>query len=357
METHGIAPPAPMAPLMTYDAANHKVLCFGDGNWFDGDGHNYNGTWEWNGSVWRKLTPRTTAWVRWGGAMAYDAATRNVVLLSITRAMSSFPPPAYRDPLTHKLTPAYFAMLKTSETWTWNGSTWTRLHPTTNPTARTGPSMAYDAATKQVVLFGGNDQTLSRGANQSGSHATWVWDGHDWTREHPSVNPPGRSYATMAYDAATKQIVLFGGAGRVSRAGRGRLLADTWAWNGGTWVKQHPSRSPSARWYASMAYDAAAKELVLFGGFGGSNGITVPPAHTWAWNGSTWIKLSPSVSPRPEAAPSMAYEAATKQIVLIERLPGHHKASETWTLRLTAPSPRHVGRRSKARRPAATIRP
>jgi hypothetical protein len=64
----------------------------------------------------------------------------------------------------------------------------------------------------------------------------------------------------MAYDAATSQLVLFGGFG-----GSGQL-GDTWIWNGTTWTQQSPARSPSARDYSSMAYDAATSQLVLFGG-------------------------------------------------------------------------------------------
>lgn len=41
------------------------------------------------------------------------------------------------------------------DTWTWNGSTWTKQAPADHPAARFMASMAGDTATGTVVLFGG----------------------------------------------------------------------------------------------------------------------------------------------------------------------------------------------------------
>jgi len=43
-----------------------------------------------------------------------------------------------------------------SDTWTWDGATWTERSPATVPPARNSEAMAADPATKQLVLFGGN---------------------------------------------------------------------------------------------------------------------------------------------------------------------------------------------------------
>jgi hypothetical protein len=58
----------------------------------------------------------------------------------------------------------------------------------------------------------------------------------------------------MAYDAATGTVVLFGGGGNHD-------LGDTWTWDGTTWTQQAPATHPAARLSASMAYDAATREL------------------------------------------------------------------------------------------------
>jgi hypothetical protein len=78
----------------------------------------------------------------------------------------------------------------------------------------------------------------------------------------------------MAYDAATGNVVLFGG----FHGRRSDLLADTWTWDGSTWTKQSPATSPPGHGGGSMAYDAASGNAVLFGGDS--------PGDTWTWGAS-----------------------------------------------------------------------
>jgi hypothetical protein len=66
----------------------------------------------------------------------------------------------------------------------------------------------------------------------------------------------------MAYDAAIGTVVLFGG-----RNG-GHFFTDTWTWNGSTWTQQAPATSPTPRLDPTMAYDAGTSNMVLFGGLG-----------------------------------------------------------------------------------------
>jgi len=65
-------------------------------------------------------------------------------------------------------------------------------------------------------------------------------------------------------------------------------LGDTWTWDGSTWTKQTPTASPSARQGASMAYDAATRNIILYGGHGhfGCPCDGVYFGGTWAWGGS-----------------------------------------------------------------------
>jgi hypothetical protein len=179
---------------MAYDAAIGTIVLFGGVS-----SHGYfSGTWTWDGSTWTKQAPTASPPAREGAAMAYDAATRTIVLTGGTNGSQG----------SHVL----------SDTWTWDGSTWTKQAPTAHPSARTGARMAYDAATGTIVLFGG----VSSHGYFSG---TWTWDGSTWTKQAPTVHPAARAFETMAYDAATGNTVLFGGAGRV-------LFADTWTWGG-----------------------------------------------------------------------------------------------------------------------------
>ncbi|HEY3955205.1 MAG TPA: hypothetical protein VGM53_17695 [Streptosporangiaceae bacterium] len=45
--------------------------------------------------------------------------------------------------------------------------------------------MAYDAATRTTVLFGGSTDRSTFGD-------TWTWDGSAWTRQAPAIHPPAR---------------------------------------------------------------------------------------------------------------------------------------------------------------------
>ena len=203
------------------------------------------------------------------------------------------------------------------DTWTWDGATWTQQSPAASPPARYYASMAYDPATSQLVLFGG-------GMNSTGiAGDTWTWDGTTWTQQSPAASPPARFGASMAYDPATSQLVLFGGIGL-----DGLPLRDTWTWDGTTWTQQSPAASPPARYQASMAYDAATSQLVLFGGVGGPSGIA---GDTWTWDGTTWTQQSPATSPPARYNASMAYDPATSQLVLFGGAQSTGIIGDTWT--------------------------
>jgi hypothetical protein len=276
--------------LMAYDAATGNVVLF-DGN------SNVNGqlgvTWTWDGTTWTQQHPATSPPIRSGGqdnpAMAYDAATGNVVLFGGLSSNGA-----------------------SDGTWTWNGTTWTQQHPATSPPARFNELMAYDAATGNVVLFGGE----SLGALSD----TWTWNGTTWTRQHPAAHPvtlPGRA---IAYDAATGEVVLFG-AGNFDR--------QTWTWDGTTWTRQHPAAHPSARSDAAMAYDAATGNVVLFGGIGGRTDQLL--SDTWTWDGTTWTREHPATRPPARRLAAMAYDAAASNVVLFGGFSSRGYLNNTWT--------------------------
>ncbi len=150
------------------------------------------------------------------------------------------------------------------------GLNWTRQAPASSPPARSNAAIAYDAATGTVVLFGG----FTRAAGGTVTFGdTWTWDGSTWTKQSPASSPPARGAASMAYDAATGTVVLFGG------SGANGPFSDTWTWDGSTWTKQNPATHPGALFLSAMAYDAATKTVVLFGGASNSG----PSGATWTW--------------------------------------------------------------------------
>ncbi|MGH3272540.1 MAG: hypothetical protein ACRDN1_26250 [Trebonia sp.] len=213
------------------------------------------------------------------------------------------------------------------DTWSWNGTTWTRLSPPTSPSARLDASIAYDAATRTVLLFGGEGK-LHEGAYGSLSD-TWSWNGTTWTKLSSPGNPGAADNDSMAYDPATATVLLL--------LGYPNGFDQTWSWNGTTWTRLSPPTSPPVSRGWSMAYDPATATVLLFGG--GSNRISTGPllpravlGETWSWNGTTWTKLSPAGSPSARDGASMAYDPGMQAMLLFGD--GYDQESNgTWTLR------------------------
>jgi hypothetical protein len=282
---------------MAYDAATGTEIMFGGGGVLHDLDHQFRGTWTWNGTNWTKQNPATSPTGRDQAAMAYDAATRTVVLFGGWNGHGEL-----------------------GDTWTWNGTTWTEQHPAASPPAMVDTSMVYDQATGTVLLFAGEGNHVS-------FHGLWAWNGTTWTEQAGSATLPARHGESMAYDAATHTVVVFGGVGGIQDP----LLNDTWTWNGTTWTEQHPAANPPARWEASAAYDAATGTVVLFGGyyFRGVYG------DTWTWDGTTWAQQAPAAHPAPRENAAMAYDPATRSVVLFggdnpRRVHGLQRSTWTW---------------------------
>jgi hypothetical protein len=87
--------------------------------------------------------------------------------------------------------------------------------------------MAYDARRGHMILFGG----IGAGGFLGD---TWSWDGSRWTRL-AETGPEPRAMGYLAYDKARDRVVLFGG-----RKGWPDDLADTWEWDGSRWRRVSP---------------------------------------------------------------------------------------------------------------------
>jgi hypothetical protein len=115
--------------------------------------------------------------------------------------------------------------------------------------------------------------------------------------KNPSGSPSARAFASTAYDPAHHVTVLFGGLDSVHTG-----LNDTWTWDGSTWTQQNPAKSPAPRNSAAMAYDSTHHYVLLFGGQGLVNGNVVYFHDTWAWTGSNWRRFGPATLPPARAS-------------------------------------------------------
>jgi hypothetical protein len=205
------------------------------------------------------------------------------------------------------------------ELWEWDGSAW-RLVCDGGPAPRTFPALAYDRERRRLVLFGGNRVLFGRGGEgDTFLDDTWEFDGAAWIRIDARPGPPARAEASMAFDAARRRVVLFGGYRRAN--GATQRLGDTWTWDGAAWRAWNVAEAPSARSGAAVAYDAGRQLVVLFGGNDAN-------AETWEWDGAKWLAVD---APAPGRFNSMmGYDAGARAIVRFGGVKQGTRESDTW---------------------------
>ncbi|MFH1739395.1 MAG: hypothetical protein ABIH23_10350 [bacterium] len=109
-----------------------------------------------------------------------------------------------------------------AETWTWSGTSWTKMSPATHPQMDFGSFvMTYDSIRQVTVLYGKGE--------------TWTWDGAAWTRLSPAHIPdnPNRGFFAFGFDSSRGVAVLYGGEPADSQGDS--LYDDVWEWTGEDW--------------------------------------------------------------------------------------------------------------------------
>lgn len=298
LQPEGAQPAGRDGHAMTYDSATQTVVLFG------GKGTRsryFNDLWTYTPGTnyWRELKPRgSLPPARFGHALVYDARAGAVLVFG-------------------GVTTSNLA----NDLWAYSTArdTWTALKPAgTQPDARVYPSAVYDPSLRETIVFGGWTGT-------STFDDTWAYDSfaNRWTRIGVTTAPHPRWGASMAYDPATSTIVLFGGLFG-GYDGRDRLN-DTWSYDPTThvWRNLHPSGPlPPARGYAAMDYDAATHEMVLFGGFAGPDGLL---SDTWTYDPArnTWRRVARTAAqPARRDFSALVYDQEARTLVLFGGLSG-----------------------------------
>jgi hypothetical protein len=236
---------------MAYAPSLAQAILFG--GWSDAAASYLGDTWTWQTGCWTRVQPSAAPSPREAMAMTYDPL-RKVVFAFGGRI----------DP-----TMAQFSR----ETWTWDGKTWSLVSK--DGPDLTFPSAAFDENSQRVLVYGWEN---------GGIVQTWTWDGTQW-RKLDVPQPPLRTKPGMAFDPASRRVILFGGLGNIYEGSA--QLNDTWAWDGLAWSRLAPAHSPSPRQQVAMTSFAAKRGILLVGG----NGRGKVTTDMWLWNGSDWIEV------------------------------------------------------------------
>jgi hypothetical protein len=341
-----VSTPSPRARrnhVMVFDEEREAVIVIG-GAFVDPNGRiePLEDAWEWvsqNGTmVWRPLPALSGAiGRRIASAAAYDAARRRVLvfggggttgpidelvsigpdMLEVVLFTTSRPPPLHHAALAFDEASRRTILFGgntgaaaswTSETWAWNGSSWTELSTSDPPPPLEDPRFASGPG--ELTLFG-----VDRATREI---QVWGFSGSSWSRRDPSpaARPEVRFGSAVAYDDATGEAVLFGGYRFTGGLQQG--LADTHAWTGTEWIERSPLLSPSARYFHALAADPDRDRLILFGGIDDS---VSPPfsGELWEWDGRTasWIgPLGSRGGPSGRHSTAIAFDSLRSRILI-----------------------------------------
>lgn len=189
-----------------------------------------------------------------------------------------------------------------------NYPAWTKLTPTgAPPAARTNATAVYAPASNRMVVFGGDDGSVTpatfndvwvlTNANGLGGTPAWI-------ALSPQNTPPSaRAGHAAAYDPDEGVMIVVGGDEDPANCGGER--ADAWMLHGATglttpaWSQISTSGTPpSARVHHGAAFDQASGRLLVVGG----DACGVGNTEVWHLNDAvagpaTWSLLAPTQSP------------------------------------------------------------
>lgn len=181
------------------------------------------------------------------------------------------------------------------DTWSSNGTAWTRSSGAGGPSPRAGAALAFLPSDHAFVMFGGE-------GSEGLLNDSWTYANGSWTRLAPAEAPPPQAFGCLVDDPALGALVYFGGEGT-----SGSVENDTWEFAGGSWSAVR-GPAPPARAAAACAYDALSRQVILMGGTSAMDGATVSgaaDADVWAFSSEGWENVTADGGPSARAGASM----------------------------------------------------
>ena len=210
--------------------------------------------------------------------------------------------------------------------------TWVQLSPAgTPPPGRWGHAAAYDSTNNRMIVYGGDNLSVTFSDVWVLSNANGLGGTPTWTQLSPAGGPPtGQDSPSVVYDSSHNVLIAFAGLG----ANFGFDTNSVWTLTnanglGGSpvWTKivaDGAAGSPARRDGHIAVYDGANNCMVVFGG--NSNTATGFPQLNDAWvlananglNGApTWARVSPKgTNPDGRSSAVGVYDSANNRLII-----------------------------------------
>ncbi|MCI4350491.1 MAG: PKD domain-containing protein [Thermoplasmata archaeon] len=299
-------PPTRQSGSMVYDPVAGEYVMFGGSS---ATSTPLGDTWVFAHENWTDLTANLSIAPspRWYYSMTWDAADNYVLLFGGRNTSTDF-----------------------NDTWTFNGTNWTKINTTVAPPPMTSGRIAYDVADGFVWMYGG--YSIMPGA-PSKYNATWTYKAGLWSNITANVtgapvDPHTVNYA--AYDSTDKYVVLYGG-NQPAPNFNCSLTGNTWRYVNGTYVDLTSgltSAPPVSMGSRMMGDDPAFKGVILYGGWDGS--YCGYSNQTWLFHGGNWTNLNVSYNPGPIWDGPCAADPAADSLLLFSGNIGYAQSSATW---------------------------
>jgi len=227
-----------------------------------------------------------------------------------------FDPPTAYDLKRHQVVLVNSA----GETWLWANQAWRLAKPANSPPMGCCSVAAWDPGAGRILLFGVEPPgDLSQFAD------TYSWDGTTWIPlQRQAVAPPAGA-PSMAYDPGHHQMVLLLSFGTAA----GTVQVQTWIRQSGRWLRRSDLDAPALSFSTAVGFDTPSRTLLAL-----SSNFSGPGTETWRWDGSGWHSMATSHRPPSSAHMRLVNEPTAGGLLLLTQAPtafGQRIVTQTWT--------------------------
>jgi hypothetical protein len=259
-QKHPVTSPDSLLSI-AFDDAESRIVGFGTSTKVaTGQALPPGDTWTWDGTNWKKESPKTSPPARLSANLVYDSRRKRVIMFGGGLRPNEW--------------------LK--DAWAWNSGDWQQLGPA--PDVQYLTNVAYDAQRDEIVTY------IWPGGYAWEPRTMWLFDGTTWRSIQVGRESDLPTNAPLAYDGRLGKIVMFGEQFSVDA-----LLPPgpaTWTWDGKAWTKVCVGGPVGRRYYPLTTYDSKRGRLVLLGGY------TLPtgnpplswPDDVWEFDGRHWLQ-------------------------------------------------------------------